>query len=80
MDIQFGEGKTKHGPGVQIDLGGNEVALAIYTYLTAHGVHISGPATISVNGETIRFGEVYVDPSGRVVADGVGWNGRGHKE
>lgn len=79
MTIKFGKGKTKFGPGVQIDLEGKEVALAIYAYLTAHGVHISGPATIKVNGELCESGKIYVDPSGRVVADGVGWNGNGEE-
>lgn len=74
MEISFGEGKTEYGPGVQINLTGNEV-----TYLTAHNVHIFGPATITVNGELCKIGSVYVDPSGRVVSDGIGWNGKGNK-
>lgn len=65
MNIQFGKGKTQFGPGVQIDLTGNEVAMAIYTYLTAHSIIIAGPATISVNGEMCEVGSVYVDPSCR---------------
>jgi len=77
MNIQFGNGKTKYGPGVQIDLTGNEVAMAIYTYLTAHKVHITGAATITVNGELCEAGEIYVDPSANVIADGVEWSGRG---
>jgi hypothetical protein len=80
MDIQFGKGKTKYGPGVQITLTGAEVATAIYAYLMAHNVVIDGAATIRVNGELCESGEMYVDPSGRVIADGIGWNGRGHKE
>jgi len=80
MKIKFGEGKTEYGPGVQINLTGEEVALAIYTYLTAHDVHIDGSATITVNGKLCKKGEVYVDPSARVVANSVGWNGRGYKE
>jgi hypothetical protein len=77
MNIQFGKGVTKFGPGVEINLTGDEVARAIMTYLTAHSVYISGAATITVNGELCEVGEVYVDPSGKVVADGVGWDGRG---
>lgn len=77
MEISFGEGKTEYGPGVQIDLDGNEVARAILTYLTAQGVHISGPMTITVNGELCEYGGIYVDPSGSVVSNGKGWNGRG---
>jgi len=80
MKIKFGKGKTIYGPGVQINLTGNEVAMAIYTYLTAHNVHIDGAATIRVNGELCKGGEIYVDPGARVIAKGVGWNGRGHKE
>jgi len=80
MEVSFGKGKTQYGTGVQIDLTGDEVAMAIYTYLTAHNVHISGAATITVNGELCEYGGVYVDPSGRVVANGEGYNGRGHKE
>ena len=80
MQVSFGKGKTQYGTGVQIDLTGREVAMAIYAYLTAHDVHISGPATIRVNGELCEYGGVYVDPSGRVVANGEGYNGKGYKE
>lgn len=80
MVIQFGKGKTEYGPGVEINLTGNEVALAIYTFLTAHDVHISGSATITVNGELCEVGYVYIDPSAKVVSGGIGWNGRGYKE
>jgi len=80
MKVSFGNGKTEFGPGVQIDLTGAEVATAIYAYLTAHDIHIDGPATIRVNGELCKSGGIYVDPSARVVAKGVGWNGRGYKE
>lgn len=78
MEIKFGNGKTEFGTGVQINLTGNEVAMAIYTYLMAHNVVINGAATIRVNGELIEDGEMYVDPSGKVIADGVGWSGRGN--
>jgi hypothetical protein len=80
MNVSFGHGKTEFGPGVQIDLTGPEVARAIYTYLTAHGVYINGAATITVNGELCEYGGVYVDPSGKVVANGEGYNGAGHKD
>jgi hypothetical protein len=80
MEISFGKGKTEYGPGVQIDLTGDEVALAIDAYLTAHNVHISGPRTIRVNGERCESGSIYADPSARVIANGEGWSGRGHKE
>jgi len=77
MNIQYGKGKTEYGTGVQIDLDGSEVALAIYTYLTAHDVYIFGSATITINGELIKFGEMYVDPSGFVISKGVKFSGRG---
>lgn len=79
MKIQFGKGKTEYGPGIQIDLSGTEVAMAIYTYLTAHRVHVNGAATITINGELIKEGRVYVDPSGCVVAKGKKYSGNGEK-
>ncbi len=79
MEVYFGNGKTEYGTGVQIDLTGEEVARAIYAYLAAHNVHIQGAATITVNGELCEEGEIYVDPSGFVVANGKKWSGRGKK-
>lgn len=77
MKIKFGKGKTEYGPGVEIKLSGNEVAKAIYTYLTAHDVHITGAATITMDGELLKKTKIYVDPSGNVVANGKGYSGRG---
>lgn len=77
MKIGYGDGTTKYGPGVSIDMTGDEVALAISAYLVAHGVHISGPRTITVNGELCEAGRVYVDPDGFVVSDGKKLSGRG---
>lgn len=79
MDIKFGNGTTKFGPGVQINLTGEEVARAIDTYLLAHDINVRGARTITVNGELCRNGSVYVDPSGFVVNEGVKWTGRGEK-
>ena len=67
MKIKYGKGTTQYGPGVQINLTGDEVAIAIYAYLTANNVHISGAATIRVNGKLCKKGEIYVDPSGYVI-------------
>lgn len=80
MNISFGKGKTEYGTGVQIDLTGDEVATAIDAYLVARGIIVDGARTILVNGELCQQGQIYVDPSGRVIANGEGWNGRGHKE
>jgi len=77
MEIDYGNGKTKYGPGVQIELSGGEVAIAIDTYLTAHNVYISGPRTITVNNELCKIGSVYVDPSGFAIANGIKYSGRG---
>ena len=77
MKIKYGNGKTEYGNGVNIKLTGSEVAMAIYAYLTAHGVYISGAATIRVNGELCKKGSIYVDPSGEVVANGKRYSGRG---
>lgn len=77
MKIEFGNGKTQYGPGVQIDLTGDEVATAIHTYLEAHNVHINGARTITVNGKRCEKGGVYVDPSGFVVTNGEKLSGRG---
>lgn len=77
MKIKYGKGKTKYGPGVEINLSGSEVALAIDAYLVAHGVHVSGARTVTVNGELCDSGQVYVDPSGFVIAEGKKLSGRG---
>jgi len=80
MNINFGKGKTEYGPGVEINLTGKEIAMAIYAYLMAHNTIIDGATTITINNEMIKFGEINVDPSGRVIFDGIGWSGRGYKE
>jgi hypothetical protein len=55
--------------GVQIRLTGDEVAIAIETWLLARGVHIRGSRTITVNGDLCDRGNVYVDPSGDVITN-----------
>lgn len=77
MEVQIGGGITKFGPGVDINLTGDEVAQAIDAYLVAHGIHVSGPRTVTVNGELCAGGRVNVDPSGFVIADGQRFSGRG---
>ena len=80
MEVRFGKGKTEYGPGVEVDLTGDEVATAIDAYLVAHGVHVSGPRTVTVNGELCGDGNVYVDPSGFAMFNGERWNGRGTRD
>ena len=77
MKVRYGDGKTEYGPGVMIELTGDEVARAIAAYLVVRDVNIQGSRTISVNGELCSFGNVYVDPSGTVVKKGKFLSGRG---
>ena len=79
MRVRYGKGGLEYGPGVMIELNGEEIATAIDAYLTAHCVHVSGPRTINVNGELIENGGVYVDPSGFVISEGEKYSGRGEK-
>jgi hypothetical protein len=77
MEIKYGNGKSEHGPGVEINLTGNELATAISAYLVAQGVHVSGARTIRVNGEMCDNSSIYVDPSARVIKGDSVWEGRG---
>lgn len=77
MNIKYGSGQSKYGPGVNIELDGDEVATAIYAYLVAHGVHVDGARTVTVNGELCNSGNVYVDPEGFVICEGERISGRG---
>ena len=70
MIVKRGNGRSAFGPGVDIELDGDEVATAIDAYLVAHGVHVNGPRTIRVNGALCESGRVYVDPSGYAVVNG----------
>lgn len=76
MKVKQGSGRTKFGPGVNVDLSGSEVARAIDAYLVARGVFVSGPRTITVNGELCETGRVYVDPAGFVIRKGKKISGR----
>lgn len=60
MKIQHGEGETEFGPGVSIELTGDEVATAIDSYLLGQGVRVKGSRTVYVGALKV----VYVDPSG----------------
>lgn len=77
MEIQYGNGKTEFGPGVAIAMTGDEVARAIDAWLVAQGIVVRGPRTVTVNGSLCETGNVYVDPSGFVVARGEKFSGRG---
>jgi len=78
MKIGYGSGTTEYGPGVSIELSGDEVAVAIMAWLVAHEVHVSGPRTVTVNGELCEAGNVYVGPEGFVISPkGRRYSGRG---
>lgn len=81
MHVQFGQGSTEYGPGVDIVLDENEVASAILAYLVAHEIYVRGPLTVITQqgqpkpGTQVLPIRVYVDPSGCVVAGGKRYNG-----
>lgn len=77
MEIKMGESKSEFGPGVHIDLNGNELATAIDEYLTRKGVVINGARTTMANYEMCKNARVYVDPSAKVIHDGKVYDGRG---
>lgn len=77
MKIGYGAGNTEYGPGVSIELSGDEVATAIDAYLVARGVCVRGPRTVKVNGDLCSTGRIYVDPAGSVVVKGIRYSGRG---
>jgi len=79
MEVKQSNGISIYGPGVDIKLSGDEVATAISAYLTAHDIHVSGARTITVNGDLCESGHIYVDPSGKVIAKGIEFTGRGDK-
>lgn len=78
--VKRGDGRTEFGPGVEVLLTGDEVAIAIDAFLVAHGIHVRGPRTIHVNGELCETGSVYVDPSGSVTAARMRYLGTGKIE
>lgn len=80
MNVRYGDGQTKHGPGVEIELSGDEVATAIAAYLVAHDVHVAGARTITVNGSLCETGSIYVDPGAFVIANGRKYSGRDPSE
>jgi hypothetical protein len=77
MKIEYGNGTTEYGPGVDIHLTGEEVATAVEAFLAFKGTHIEGARTITVNGDLCRRGHIYVDPSGFVIDNGKTMYGRG---
>ena len=77
MQIKYGNGKTGYGPGVSINLTGDEVATAINQFLASRKINVKGPRTVTVNGDLCVNGHVYVDPSGSVGTLAWEFDGRG---
>jgi len=79
MNIEYGRGTTKYGPGVSIQLTDDEVALAIDSWLIANRVRVVGPRTVTMtmDGDTCEGANVYVDPSGYVIDRAKKISGRG---
>lgn len=75
MKIGYGEGKTKYGSGVSIDLSGEDLASAIDLYIYSKGYYVEGARTITVKGELCEQANVYVDPSGFVIYNGERYDG-----
>ena len=80
--VKHGKGTSQFGPGVQINLTGDEVAHAIDIYLLSQDIIVRGPRTIRYDGELLEDNccEVYVDPSGSAMQNGVRFTGRGGTE
>lgn len=79
--VNYGNGKSEFGPGVEITLTGDEVAGAIDVYLLSQKVIVRGARTVSYNGELLNNScRVYVDPSGFVIHKGHKFSGRGYDE
>lgn len=78
MKVEHGTSNPSgFGTGVYITLSGDELATAIDAYLVAHGICVSGPRTVTVNGMLCKDGRVFVDPSGFVIHEGERLDGRG---
>ena len=77
MKISYGSGISEYGPGIDIILTGEEVALAIEAFILTHNVWIEGSRTIKVNGELCEKGYVYIDPSGSLFHKGKEYSGQG---
>jgi hypothetical protein len=80
-NVRHGDGTTKYGPGVLVELSGSELARAVDVYLLSQGVVVRGPRTIRYDGELLEdYCQVYVDPSGFVIHQGKKFSGRGEGE
>ena len=70
MKIGKGDSAGIYSEGTVIELTGDEVALAIDSWVYSQGVVIDGARTVRVNEVNIESAYIYVDPSGRVIKRG----------
>ncbi len=80
MKIKKGKGTSEFGKGVEIKLSAKDVCLAIEAYLVTKNIHYSGSRTMTINGELIKKGSVYIDPAATLVAKNKGWDCRKGEE
>lgn len=76
MEIKRGGG-AYNGPGILIELSGNELAAAVDRYIAQHGIQVKGARSVRVNGLNCACATVFVDPSGTVVSGDCDLTGRG---
>lgn len=76
MEIKRGGG-AHGGPGILIELSGNELSAAVDRYIAQHGVQVRGARTVRVNGLNCACATVFVDPSGSVVSGNCDFTGQG---
>lgn len=77
MKLDYGKGKTEFGPGVLIQLTGNELCRAIDAFIKDKGLEVKGPRTVRIAGHAATGASVYVDPAGLVIHKGKKYSGRG---
>lgn len=71
---------SKVGDGVEVNLTGDELAMAVDLFLYSRQVLVVGPRTVKVNGQKCESAQVYVDPSGYVMDNGTRYRGNGITE
>ncbi len=72
MKLSTGLNPSEFCGGAEISLDGNELAEAIFDYVTKNGLIIKGPCTARIDNKLCTGASVYVDPSAKIeLASGV---------
>jgi len=82
VSIEHGPLGGTSGPGVVLSLDNNALACAVDLFLASQGFVVMGPRTVHIAVSAMTTEpqvkvEVYVDPSGFVIARGKRWDGQG---